>query len=330
MAGFWLRVYSQIFRGAGITRWKSRWNVGKVEKFGGMVEEFLEEEIPKLEEEHRVTKFLKKFTEFVHNVKKAGGNVFQIIFNEITQDLTEEKEIAALLNDIGKNIRSMPRKAKNVVKYYLLQAGKNLEAEVHKERKEYWEVSAVVNQAAKFRTDREAFMAKIRTWFKTKVSLRNVLEKPVWRFEISASRKGIMNTRLLRHQVNTTLRNVAIHFKDKKVDKLTDELELELKNASDAIAKMFNESYLVKERAIIRVLKIMYVAETVDEKVKIEVNRHFAPEKPVEEIEDKLGQAVEHIGKEFHDVIEQGFRISIHKLEQEEKEIMKIEQLAEV
>jgi hypothetical protein len=37
-----------------------------------------------------------------------------------------------------------------------------------------------------------------------------------------------------------------------------------------------------------------------------------------------LAEAVAYLGQEFHDVVEQGFRINIHKLHTEEKRIKRL------
>ena len=329
--GFWTSFYSQIFRGPRTTAFKSRRKSRRAERYGKIARHMVFVEFPRLlDEEHRVTEFLKKFVKFVHYVKKSGESAFDILFNELTQDITEEDEIRTILDELGKNISKMGRKAKNVVKYYLAQACKRIQKEEHDERAEYREVAAIINQAKKFREDKEAFMNVLRTWLKTKASLHKVLEGVVWRREISLSKRGIITTKSLKKNINSTLAKISTHFNTNKNEPLTLELEKELKELSYLIARTFNESYLVKERAILFVLRIMYIAETADENVKLKVNEHLAPKIPVEEIEDKLGQAIEHLGQEFHDVVEQGFRISIKRLERDEKEMREIERLAEV
>lgn len=329
--GFWMSFYSQIFRGPRATAFKSKRKSRRAERYGELVQDMASVEFPRLlEEEHRVTEFLKKFVKFVHYVKESGESAFDILFNELTQDIAEENEIKTILDELKKNINKMGRKAKNIVKYYLAQAGKRIQKEEHDERAEYREVAAIINQAKKFREDKEAFMNVLRTWLKTKAQLHKVLEGVVWRREISLSKRGVITTKSLKSRINSTLVKISAHFNANRNEPLTPELENELKELSYLIARTFNESYLVKERAILFVLRIMYIAETADENVRLEVNKHFAPEKPVEEIEDKLGQAIEHLGQKFHDVVEQGFRISIKRLEQDEKEINEIEQLVEV
>ncbi|MDP3766039.1 MAG: hypothetical protein Q8R04_06005 [Nanoarchaeota archaeon] len=325
MFGFWFRYFSTFFRGPGITRWKERAEIGRVEVHAGKAQHLLFVDFPELlEKKHGVTEFLKKFTKFVHEVKEAGDNAFMVLFNELTQDLTEEKEIENILSDLDFHMKRLPQEARNLVKYYMKNEGEIIEREIHKVRKEYWEGSAIINEATKVRGDKEALMGKIRQWLKRKESLKNALERFTWRGEVAGSRRGISETHDTRQQLNRTFGKIAEHYSVGKSRKLTDELHAELEAMCKAVAHMFNESFMVKERAILFILKLMYIAENADEFTRMEVNKSFAPEEQTGEIEDKLAQAVEHLGRDFHDAIEQGFRISLHHLEQEKGKVERI------
>lgn len=320
--GFWFAYLSQVFRKPWASRLKERKHAGRAEKFAAMARELGEVEFPVLlEEEHRVTEFLKKFVQFVHDVKEAGHSAFQVLFNELTQDLAEEELIDKVIDVLRKNITRMPRGGKNIVKKRLLESAYRVQQEEHNERDEYWAVNAVMNEAKKFKDDKEALMAKIRTWFKTKERFIKVLEQFKWRGEIAGSKQAISETEGIEAKIESTLSKIDAYVRENRGENLTRELDAELVELTRDITKMFLKSYAVKERAILFVFRLMYLAENVDERIKLRVNEYLAPKKPVEKIEDKLGLAVEHLGQEFHDVVEQGFRISMHKLDKEEKEL---------
>lgn len=322
LGGFWFAYLSQIFRRPWATRWKSRRHAGRAEKFAAGARKLGEVEFPQLlEKKHKVTEFLKEFVQFVYDVKEAGHSAFQVLFNELTQDLAEEKQIDEVIDILREHVNKMPKEGKNLVRRFLIQAAKRIGMEEHNEREEYWAVNAIVSEAKNFRSDREALMARIRTWFKTKDRFIRVLERFSWRREIAGSKKAITKTGDIKERIRNTLSKIENYVRQNKGAQLSAELDWELNELARDIIDMFNQSYMVKERAILFVFRLIYLAETVDERIKLEVNRHFAPKKSVEEIEDKLGQAVGYLGQEFHDVVEQGFRISIHRLEKEQKKL---------
>ena len=326
--GFLTQQMLQILRGPGPTKIKEWVDVGRAEKYGEKVEGFYDEMVDMLEKKHTVSVFLTKFLHFLDYVKKSGNNAFKIFFNQLTQDLTQEREQEKLINDIRQHLRDLPPKCRSILEYYLQKAFKTIESQEHTQRKQYWAVASLMKELSKVADDKEALMVKLRTMMKEKNQFTRVLERFAWRREIAASRREIGNTVFFKKRINATLDrlNAAMQQLNKHVGEspnnaLSKELRSELEQVTESIAKMFNASYLVKERALLFVMKIVYIAENVDEKVVEEVAKNYAPDASVEEIRKKLAEVLRLLGQEFHNVIEQGFRISINHLQKEEKQI---------
>lgn len=101
-------------------------------------------------------------------------------------------------------------------------------------------------------------------------------------------------------------------------------MENELNQVCTEIKTYFQESYLARERAILMILKALYVAEAADDYLKRMVERHYLPAQSTQDLRNKLAGAVSEVGEKFHNVISQEFRILIHKFEVEESEALKL------
>ena len=85
--GFYAKNWSTLFKGPGATKFKERWEIRRIEKFGGHATKLLFNEFPRLvEKEHRVTEFLRKLDKFIVAIKKVSHNSFNVLFNQLTQD----------------------------------------------------------------------------------------------------------------------------------------------------------------------------------------------------------------------------------------------------
>ena len=175
--GFFLRQAATLFKGIFMTSRKERSEVHKTEKYGEAAVYLLSVEYPELlEHKHRVTQFMEKLVTFVRDVKTAGKNCFLVIYNQLTQDMAEERTIHSLLvDDIHNHWAEMPkdRLLKDTERRMLLSVTQELQSDVGNERKLYRELEAVMIEAAKPSTEHQDIMDAARTLFKKKESIKH-------------------------------------------------------------------------------------------------------------------------------------------------------------
>lgn len=322
MGYYWTQA-ATWFKGPTGNWFRERRGVTKAERFGGRAEYLLNQEFPQLlEHRHFVTKFLHELKEFVHDVERAGENCFRVLFNELSQDITELNEVDGILNDLGVYWSELPKypQLREAEKMFLMSIVKTMKSDEVRERGEYKEVEAVMLEAEKY--GRQDFMDALRTFFKKRGNLKNVWERISWKQSINASRASLADSRKLRYEIRALLREVS-KVKGAKTtsqkQKLLAKLEADLKRASQDVAVMFKESYFVRERALLFFMRLLYVAERCHLYLSEEVRKSDAPEQSDTDLVRDMGEVLRKLGEHFHDFISQEFRIVINKIESDVK-----------
>ena len=328
--GFYAKYWSTLLKGPGATRFKIRSEIKKIENFSNMASDLLFHKFPYLiEKEHRVTYFLKQLTKFVTAVKKTGENCFKVLFNESTQDMSELRVVEEILQEMGEFWKKMPRKKilKDIELRFLLHIIQVLKDDEIKERDEYKLIEAIINESINSKNDHQKLMAMVRDRFKKmdQSKLHGIFERIEWRKEARISKDEINATRSLKKQLWNLLDKISREKNDTKLEDLAQQLDGKLNEVKVHIAKMFKESYLVKERAILMILRIIYLVDYADTYLKGTEGKHLIPQKPAEEGLLTLKQAIEHLGRDFNNIIAQEFRIVIHDVEKLEKEAEQLE-----
>lgn len=334
--GFYTRYWSTLLKGPGATKFKERWEVRRAEKFGGRVTKLLFKDMPRLiEERHGVTKFLGTehhrglFDDFLNAIRKVCFNSVKIIFNQLTQDMSEIREEDGVVKQLADFWNKQPKKEglKDSERAALINiAAIDKNEEKLRYRPEYNEVEAITIEAKRVEGDHQKFMDWLRTRVKQRVQLRNLLERYAWRTNISDTAREIASTKSLRNRLKGLLERISKQTKDGKFKGLSAELQAELNQICEGIKVYFRKSYLVRERAILMILKVLYITELADKYLGSMVEKHYLPSQQTEEARARLREViVEEVGKEFNQVLAQEFRIVIHKLEVEES---KAERLA--
>lgn len=324
MVGFYTKYWSTLLKGPSATRIKLRFEIKRTIKFSNMASNLLFHKFKFLiEKEHRVSYFLKELRKFVTYVKKTGNNCFQVLFNESTQDMSEFREVHAILQEIGEFWQKVPRLKilKRIELDFLLHILNVLKDDELKEREEYKLVLAVVNEAAT-KDDHQKLMAMIRDRFKSmgKTKLQNLFERMEWRREARITKKEIDATKIVKKELWKLLYKLSKERDSGKLEQLAGELKIQLDSIKVHVGNMFKESYLVKERAILMVLRIIYIVDYADKWLKLEEERNLIPKQQTEEGLLTLKEAMHHLGKDFNKSIAQEFRIVIHDIEELEKE----------
>jgi len=323
--GFYTKYWSTLLKGPGATRFKIRVEVRRIENFYNKASHLLFHEFPRLiEKEHRVTKFLKVFKEFITDIKKVGENCFRVLFNESTQDMAEFREVHAILQDIGEFWKKMPRKKvfKEIELNFLLHIINALKDDEIKERGEYRLIEAIIDETANPEKGHQKLMAMLRDKFRKmdRTKLEDMFEKVAWRREARISKQMISATKSHKKALDRILKKIVNEKNDNKLQQLASELQNQLAQIQGYVAKMFKESYYVKERAIIMVLRIIYLVMFAERYLSKESRESLIPNEPTKEGELSLDEALEHLGKDFHNTISQEFRIVVHDVEALERE----------
>lgn len=330
--GFYLEYWSTLLKGPLATRFKISREVGRIEKFSNRAMDLLFHKFPDLiEKEHKVTYFLTVFVKFVTAIKKTGHNCFEVLYNESTQDMTEIKEIEGILKELGEFWQKMPAKQqfKKIELEFLLHVAQALKEDEGQEREEYKEIEAIINEALEAKKDHERFMNALRVRFKQKEKLHNIFERIAWRKSVRTAKYDLAKTHQVKKELFKLLKKITGERSSSKLDSYARELETLLNEAKDGIAQMIKESYLVKERAILMVLRVLYIVETADKTIKKAVDKRLLPRQASEEKLLTLNEAVNEIGKDFRTTIAQEFRIVIHDVEKLEKELRALKQEVE-
>ncbi len=324
--GYYLWRASTLLKGPRATSLKERFEIRRLESEAARLSHEVSAEFPQeIKKRHTIDHFFKKtIPRFISNFKKLCDNCFKIAANQLSQDISELKEEEGLIAQLREFWGKMP---KDQAGEYLLSIERKclltLAQEDKKDelinRDEYNEVEAIINEAKKF-DDHQRFMVWLRTRIKKRMQLRNVLEGWSWRRSVRASTRDLLTTKSLRAQLRGLLEKISKETSQPNLKKLSAELESELESVCLQIRRYFEESYRVRERAILSVLKAFYVLEYADVFLQDSVKSHDLPAQQTKEARASLNRTIEEEGQKFHNIVAQEFRIVIHNLEKEERE----------
>ena len=332
--GYYIWRYGTFFKGPRVTSLKERFEIRRLESEAAHLTHEVFNQFPEeVKKKHSITHFFNKtLPRFVKNFNKLCENCFKIAANQLSQDISELKEEEGIIaqlrdfwgrvpkNQMGNQIISIERKS------LLILAQEDKKDELLN-RDEYNEVEAIINEAKKF-DDHQKFMVWLRTRIKKRQQLRNILEGFSWRRSVRASTRYLLATKDLRAQLRRLLEKISKEISQSNFERLSGELQQELNLICSKIRNYFKESYLVRERAILTVLKAFYTLEYADTFLQESVTQHELPTQQTQEARNKLNQTIEETGKKFHNIVTQEFRIVIHDLEKEEREAERLARAA--
>ena len=331
--GFFLKQWESVWNGIWITSRREKGGASRAETYGGAAKELLFVEFPELlDRKHGVTKWMRKLVEFVEDVKKGGGNCIKVLYNELTQDMAEEREVHRMLGDLKEYWDKMPKdpELRKVEKATLLTIARTLKSDDGRERFEYKELLAVMHELANITNEHEDLMDIIRTFAKKRADLGKPLEKVAWRFEIGKVRRLIRGTRALNSAIKSLMASISRareSTKSAEIKRDLRELEADLQRVSADVAAMYKESWLVKERAFLLFMKLLYIAEQCEKYVDREVEIQNAPPVAKENLIERYKDAVRHLSRDLQ-VVAQEYRILIHDLERDINEADRLASIA--
>ena len=107
--------------------------------------------------------------------------------------------------------------------------------------------------------------------------------------------------------------------KSAEVKKEIQKLEGDFQKVSYDIASMYKLSYLVKQRAFLLFMRLLYIAEQCQKYVAKETGKHDAPAITDKQLLEDFSEAMKDLTSDFR-VVAQEFRIVIHDLERDIRE----------
>ncbi len=324
--GYYTWRLSTVWKGPRATGFKEKWQISRLEREAAHLTHTAFKVFPiEIKKKHTITHLFNSiFPKFIKNFKKLCENSFKIEANQLSQDIAEIKEEGGIISEIREFWGKIPKNQTGkpifaVERDFLLKISQEDKDDEQLNREEYKEVEVIINEAKKF-GDHQRFMVWLRTRIKKRLNLRNVLEGLSWRRSVSISTMEILMTKKLKVKLRKLLAKISKEINEKNFKKLSAELQAELNLICKDIKNYFTESYLVRERAILTVLKAFYLLEHTDRYLEDCVKSHELPKAQTDKIRSQLNNDIDEVGKKFHSIVSQEFRIVIHDLEKEERE----------
>ena len=269
--------------------------------------------IKKKVSEHRVTSALEDLNHFIKEVAKAAENAEKLIFNVLTTD----KQIVKAEQDILKALIELSNKTKGNKTLTILErelaisiydGSKLAEGE---EREEYKLIMQIIDEAE---MEHKNFMEAMRLRFQ-KETTQTILAKWVIRGEITRERRDIKALQKIAQDIKkltARIHNDKASAKDEGYIKK--HLEEDYIQTRDALKDAFYESYLIKKRDLLMVLKILFNLNTLREWLVNWAHEHNLPLSSVMDLLNHIKDLEHKIAKEFRPIA-QGFRIIINAVD---------------
>ena len=163
------------------------------------------------------------------------------------------------------------------------------------------------------------FLEAIRLRFQ-KEDVQTILARFAIRMEISREKSDIKILQSVAYDIKK-LTNKIKSMNKKDEEKVRRDLESEYLKVRDALKDAFYQSYMIKKRDTMMVLKILYNLNNLREFLTKWAKDHNLPMSSVKNLQDEIFKIEKSIAKEFQ-VIAQGMRIIIAEIQWIEKETL--------
>ncbi|MBI3035685.1 hypothetical protein HYY71_05175 [Candidatus Woesearchaeota archaeon] len=307
-----------MLKGVRATSWKERIEARRaVKRFRKGSREYVR--AMTLIEEHKVTSALRKLKKALEALGVSSHNADAFIFNVLTEDkalVKAEIGILQALLELSQVTRNDPplRKLERDLAIAILDGTKNYKFAERGERKEYQQIMLIVNEA---KADRNKLMANLRLMFQKEANVSILARLPLAR---GATREKVDILRLQR--IAQRIRSLKARFKPKLEKEAEKELIQDTQEIAADLKDAFYNSYTIKKRDILLVLKILYDLHNIKELITKSIQQHYLPQQPSQELLEMIEKTENAIVQDFQTVA-QGFRIVIAAIEKLDKEAEK-------
>ena len=317
--GYYTKYFSTIFRGLTMTTWKERSEARR------LIYELKNEDnllykkiVKKVEEEHKVTSALEDLNKLIRELRKSAENSEKLLFNQLTVDLQileAEKDILKALKELSQKTGSnvVLHKLERELALSIYEGTKLAEAQ---DREEYKQVLLIIDEAEAHHKD---FMQAIRLRFQ-KEDFQTILARFAIRAEISRERKDIQLLKKLAGDIRRLTTKIrSMNKKDE--GEVRRVLEKDYLQIRDALKDAFYQSYMIKKRDTMMVLKILNNLNNLKEFLIRWAKEHDLPLTSVQNLLNEITKLESSIVKEFQPIA-QGMRIIIASTQRVEKDLL--------
>lgn len=327
--GYYTQYFSTLLKGIWATAFKERREARRALadlKRGS--KQLYESLFERVEKEHRVTKAIELEKKLIARMKASLENAYKLLFNAETQEstllkTTEEimKELHEMSMEIDKRSVSLNemgyfKQLKQIRREIAIAIYKGLKKGESEEREEFKPVMLVINMAHQ---EHNKFMEAVRLAFKEKET-QSILTRFAMRREISLIRNDINKLRKIKKDIIKLKNKISKGVKlEVVISKLSSEKE-RLQYLNDA----FYESYLLKKRDMLIVLKALYDLNMMRRFNEVWADKNWMPRQSIVDKNKAIEEVEQKVSEQFH-VIAQAFRIMIDKLQKLEKVAQKME-----
>jgi len=308
--GYYGEYFSTLFKGTGAMAFKEGWNVRKIVKNLKRADKTLYTDLPELiEKKHEVSEAMRKERAALRQLKQASESAYKLLLEAEMQESSMLKELENVATALG-DVKGGGARAQGIEANIIAHVLSSLEKGEQGDRQEYKDVMAIMEQAGK---GKETLRNTIRLRFQ-KMDSQTFLARLAARSEIKTVGKSV-------HKLSGAAKRIR-GLKGKNRDEVESVLPSILKDVEQAAKEGIAESILIKRRAIIWIMKILYDLDNAyDQGVKY-ANVHFLPSQFSAEIKQHTQDTSKEVLDHFR-TIAQGFRIGIAELESAKSKLKK-------
>ncbi|MBI2107622.1 hypothetical protein HYT54_00700 [Candidatus Woesearchaeota archaeon] len=326
--GYYTQYFSTLLKGVWATAFKERREakraVANLKKAIPMLYGSLFKDI----EEHRVTKALNLEQRLIKRLKASLENAYKLLFNEETQESSLLKAVGEIFEALHEFSMETDKRSVSLAEMNQFDQIKRIRREMalaiyaglkkgeSEEREELKPVMLIINMSG---SGFNKFMEAVRTAFKEK-GVQSALTRFAMRREIGAVKGDINRLRGIKGDIIGLKNKIA---RGEKLEGVVSKLSGE-KDHLQYINEAFYESYLLKKRDMLLVLKALYDLNMLKRFNDMWVGKSWMPQQAVLDRNEAIDEIERKVSQEFH-VIAQAFRIMIDKTERLEKVAQRME-----
>ncbi len=313
--GFYTKYFSTIFRGLTMTSWKERFESRKLVFLLKREDYDLYKKIKEKVAEHRVTSALEDLNKLIKEVQQSAEYAEKLLFNALTVDnqiLKNERLIIEHLKELSKAV-GKNKVLKDLERELALSIYEGTKLAEAQDREEYKLILLILDESE---NSHKGFMEAIRLRFQKEIT-QTTLARFAIRMEINREKKDIKV--LEKVAIDIKKLTDTIKYARKKEEDLKGELEKDYIRVRDALKDAFYNSYMIKKRDIMMILKILFNLNNLRKFLIIWSEEHNLPRSNVQSLLNDIEKIESWIAKNMRPIA-QGMRIIINGIAGIEKE----------
>ena len=298
-----------------MTSWKERFESRKLVFLLKREDYDLYKKIKEKVAEHRVTSALEDLNKLIKEVQQSAEYAEKLLFNALTVDnqiLKNERLIIEHLKELSKAV-GKNKVLKDLERELALSIYEGTKLAEAQDREEYKLILLILDESE---NSHKGFMEAIRLRFQKEIT-QTTLARFAIRMEINREKKDIKV--LEKVAIDIKKLTDTIKYARKKEEDLKGELEKDYIRVRDALKDAFYNSYMIKKRDIMMILKILFNLNNLRKFLIIWSEEHNLPRSNVQSLLNDIEKIESWIAKNMRPIA-QGMRIIINGIAGIEKE----------